>query len=360
MVNGPPLDRRTMTWGQGEDADDPIAGLRTVEAVRAVLARAEAAEDARDPEAVRAALDRVTEDGVVSWDAADDALAHASKVVSTPETRLEFAAAAVEDAEGAARSVPDLDVVRARIEDLKARLSTVETRVAELAESLQGLVRRCQEREDLYTVARGIAELTAESDRLHGIVEDLRMDAEKFETWLGSHDVRLREFEGDVDAVVGSMDELSEAVDRLADAAESRTGDVTQEAEPERDVESGAVWFDANLRRRVTELLVADLRAELDALRTLADREDTGPQDRTDEVKTRLDYLDARITSVADRLDALAEPAWREQYGDRLEAFDAAIEEFEPPVDWGEVQATLETHRGDVSGGESTASEAPE
>lgn len=352
--NGPPNDGRTVTLEDGETADDSIAGLPKEEAVATILKR----DEPDDPAAVRGALDQVTADGLVCWDAADEALAHASKVVSTPETRVEFASMALEDAKEAASPVSHLDVVRARVTDLEARLSTLESEVAEVAEMLRAVVERCEERGDLYAVARGLRDVTAEADRLHGAIEDLRLDAEAFETWLGSHDVRIQEFGEDVDAVVGSLDELADAVDRLEDSVGAVGG--TEAPEVDRNAEPSAAWYDANRRLRVVDLLVADLQAELDALRALADREDAEPSDRTDEVEARLGDLDARVASIADRLKAVAEPAWREQYGDRLAAFESAIDEFEPPVDWGELQATLESHRTDVDDAGSTASERAE
>lgn len=330
--------------GVGETID----GLSEAEAVEVVLAR----EGSPGAGTVRTALERVADDGVVSWAAADEALAHASKVVSTPETRVELASIALAEAKEAAEPATDLDVVRSRVRDLEDRLSALEDAVEELAGSLQAVVRRCEEREDLYAVARGLRDVTADANRLHGAAEDLKLDVEAFERWLGNHGVRVRELEEDVDAVASSLEELADAVGRLEEAVgdgttEGTSGAVTA-ADPEGD--PSTAWVDASLRRRTMDLLVADLRAELDGLRVLANRSDVGPSSRTDHVEGRLDTLDARITAIGRRLEDVASATWRERYGDRLAAFETAVDEFEPPVDWGQVETALEERRAAIDG----------
>jgi hypothetical protein len=72
-----------MSHEDREPAPNSLAGRSLDDAVDAVVNR----DESHDPDEVRRVLSSVTEDGVVSTDAADDAVAHLSKVVSTPETR---------------------------------------------------------------------------------------------------------------------------------------------------------------------------------------------------------------------------------------------------------------------------------
>ena len=338
-----------MTRGGGEN-DDPIAGLSMEAAIDAVVE----GDDRVERVDARVALGHVIEDGTVSWAAADESLVHASKVVSTPETRLELAELALSEAREAAEPVADLDAVRARLDDLETRLADLEAGVADLGADLQAVVRRCEAREDLLAVARGLRDLTAEANRVHGAIEDLKLDVEAFETWLGSHGVRARELAEDADGLAGNVDALAGAIDELTAAIEdgSAGGSDHSDAESGREpaADPGLAWFDATLRQRVTSLLVADLRAELDDVRTLADRDGIDDGDRLDEVEDALDDLDARVEALDDRLAGLAEADWRARFEDRLTAFASGVEDLEFPIDWGEVQATLDEYRAGLDG----------
>ncbi|MFC7047116.1 hypothetical protein ACFQH6_18500 [Halobacteriaceae archaeon GCM10025711] len=109
--------------------------------------------------------------------------------------------------------------------------------------------------------------------------------------------------------------------------------------------DDGRAWLDVAFQHRVQRLVLADVRAELADLRTWADREDIADEERTAAVESRLDDLESRLAAADDRLDDVARPEWRERFGDRLSAFEAALDGFEPPVDWADVQAAVDEHR---------------
>ncbi len=328
-----------------EDGERPPAELdgRPLDEAVDVVAR----EEARDPAEVRRALSYVTdEDGVVTSDAVDDAFGELSKVVSTPETRVELARIAFEDATETAEPVADVDVVRARLDRFEERLEQIEAHVPELGRELSELVGDSES--DLYDTAVGIQRLTVAANRAQGAADELQVDLEEFERWVANSEVRHDEFADELDALDGSLDDLASAVDAVAERAADE-GD-----SPDADVEPDAVWVDTSLRHRAVGLLFADLRTELDALQAWpVEDEGAGDEttaDRAAELDERLDDLEARWRALGDRLDGVARPAWREQYDDVLDGFEDALDDFEPPLDWSEVQATLDEHRGRVDG----------
>lgn len=267
-----------------------------------------------DPDAVEATLREVTAEGVVCHDAAESALAHASKTVATPETRVEHAAMRVADARDAADAVAHLDPVGARLEDLDARLGDVESRVADLGADLRSLVDRA---DDLYAVATGIRRLTTAAHAAQRTADELAADAEEFAAWVRRPDRRLDDLAEEADAVASSLDDLAAAVDGPDDAAPS---------------------LHPALRHRVLRLLLADIRVEVDAFRTWpdpapdADHGAVDP-DRLADLTDSLDVLDGRCRAVGARLDAPDDA--------RLDALD----DLEPPVDWGRVEAVVEGRR---------------
>lgn len=341
-----------MNQEDGEPGPDRLEGLSLDDAVDEAVART-----GRDPGEVRRALSHVTdEDGVVTADAVDGALAHLSKVVSTPETRAEFAAIELSDAREAAEPVADVDTVAARLDAFASRLDAVEASVTDLGADLQRLLDR-DATADLFGTATAIQRLTETANATQRAADELYVDAEEFQRWLATPDVRSEEFASELDALDESLAGLAGTADDLADAVADGTGEVAADAETKADADAddpALGWFEATLRHRAVGLLLADLRAELADLHTLTVRDATAAADADgealDDLEARLDALERRWEDLDDRLDGLARRRWHERFEDRFRALDAALDPFEPPIDWTEVQAALDDVRQGVDG----------
>jgi chromosome segregation ATPase len=296
-----------------------IGGLPLAEAVDTVLERG----DADDREAVRATLSEVTEDGVVTWDGVEAALAHASKVVSTPETRTELASMELSDAREQAEPHTEVAAVRSRLETFEGRMERIEERTAALGEDLQSLVGRD---DDIYAVAAGIRRLTVEANRVQGTADELATDLQEFQRWLGSPAYRYDELTEDVARAEESIDELAAVTEHLSTA-------VMEAGAADPESEAALSWLDATLQRRVLTLLVVDLRAELADIRALPGDE----SERAAELDERLADHEARLDDLEERLAGLALPAWEDRHADRTREFETTLDGFEPPVDWGAV-----------------------
>ncbi len=298
--------------------DDGVIGLSTDAAVKRL------AGPDRDPDEVRAALDPVTEDGVVSETAIEESVSDTAKIVSTAETRTELAGIDHEDAHEAAAPVADVDTVAARLKGFDERLAAVEERAADLTTELATPVERLGDPAAVYELAVELREVASRAQGVATTADELGFELEDFERWVADPQIRHEEFREDTELVGESVDELASAVEMLSES-------------PDPAVD----WADATMRTRVLDLLVADLRAELEDLRELAARDDaTVP----DDLATDVADLDDKTTALATRLDELAEPAWREEFGEDIAALAVAID-LAPPVDWGAVQQQLEEHR---------------
>lgn len=326
-----------------EETPPSLDGLAIDEAVDAVVG----AHPDRDPERVRTTLDRVTEDGVVRADAVEDALAHTAKVVATPETRVERASMALDDARETGSDVTDRDLVASRFDDFEGRLATLEQRVADLGERLQGLV---DADGGLYAVAREIREVTTEANAVQYEADELASEIAEFEQWLADASVRHERLAGDVEALETTVDGLAATVEAVETAVDEDSGVVSL---PEAgDVERDAAWFDATVRHRMAGLLLADMTAEAATLRDWPgdaatdegdDENDTGT-DGLDELEGRIETLERRHDDVGERLEALARPDWTVEFGEQVSAVEARFERMDPPVDWEEVRAVLDDH----------------
>lgn len=315
-----------------EPVPNTLDGRSLDDAVDVVVSQ----DESRSPEEVRKVLAYVAEDGVVSTDAADEAVAHLSKVVSTPETRTELAEIALSDAKEAAEPVDHLDVVAARLDQYETRLDEIQAHVPELAEALQEIT--AYDDGDLYELAARIQRLTTAANRAQGTADELTVDLEEFERWVSTQPVRYDEFAEELDALEGSIEELAENAETVAEML-----DVATETHATLTQDPVATWFDVNLRHRAVGLLLDDLRFELTTLREWPDTE---PSDRAGDLAARLDDLRTRWEAAGERLET-SRPN-EQRFTDPLDAFEAELDTYEPPIDWAEVQTTLEEYREQV------------
>lgn len=283
-----------------------------------------------DRDRARAVLEGVSAEGTVTRAALQDRLGHVAKVVATPESRVEFAAMDLAEARRVADPVADRAPVQSRIEEYEARLTALESRVEELQGTLQELV-EAHEAADIYSVALDLYQLRTAANEVQRQADDLSKDLEGFQEWLDDDERRVAAFGEDLELVEAELDAVATDIDALGEA----------------DAQRGRRWLDATLRSRLFELLLADLQAEWEALRSWADQEEGSLAD-WDEFEAQLEALEARHEALSSDLEDATDPDWTERFGDRIEAFSAAVEPADPPIDWAAVQSAFETHRPNV------------
>ncbi|GAB7095687.1 hypothetical protein JCM30237_28410 [Halolamina litorea] len=298
------------------DGDDALDGLPLETAI-------ERAAGDDDRETVESALRLAADEETVSWEAVEAELATVSKVVATPETRLELATAAVDDAHEAAAGVADEPTVVRRLGALDDRLATVSESVSELAPALSDVADRTGEPGELYGVAADLRQLRERANDQQIAADELIDEAETVEAWLESADRRRREFSSDLDALASTIDGTETALKRLDGDADY--GDATGDGD-------GAA-IDAAASHVVSGLLIADLRAELSTLRDWPGDDGVDWEEPAD----RLDRLATRREALGERVEATA--------GETVADLEAAVGETEPPVAWERVRAAINDYR---------------
>jgi hypothetical protein len=279
--------------------------------------------DDYDRAEIRELLDPITDDGVVTREAVEQAVSDTSKVVATAETRAELAEIAYEDATEAAGPVDDLTIVTARQNRYSDRLTALQTRVDDLASALQTPVEQLDDPNAVYELAVNLRDVATTAQGVVRTADELSEELKEFGMWLTEPDRRYDQFSEDIDLIEDSIADVKTAAAGLS--ADSETPAVD--------------WVDATMRARVLELLAADLRAEVADLQVWADREDVQFRSGLNE---RVSDVEQNITELTDTLAEHAKPAWRDQFGDTLSAFEAELDSVEPPVDWTRVQELLE------------------
>jgi len=323
---------------------EEMDGLPAEEAAERIASR----DPSLEPAEVEERLAYVTADGVVCREGIEAGLEEVSGVIEAAGTRIDRAreefGAAVELAEPAS----DLPVVAARLEEFEERLLALKEEVDRLEPELNELFNEwLEEPDDVYAMADGLHQHAARGRRMEHLIDELIRDLEGFREWVGDAGVRFDELAHDVGGVEESLAAIEEALADLGGSGESPA-----ETDGESEPEPPFVWVDATLRHRLVGLLVEDLETELGGLRAWADRDETVDLDRADDLAERIEGVRERWDALGERIGAAARPDWRERFDDRLAAFESDLDAVDPPVDWGEVQATLEEHRAAISGWE--------
>jgi len=332
----------------GGDAELDLEGMAQEDAVEAVVT----ADPSRDRTLVRDALEYVTSDGVITPSALDAATPVMAQKVSTAKERATETQFELTKARDAAQPVADLSTVAARLDRYEREVSVLLERAEELDARHEALTERVDDPDSLYAVGEEIRQVVDEAVSIIDTAVMLATDIHEFtgdlddpESWVNDVQQDLNAVEETVDAIEAVAEALT-AEDADADADTDTDADVDDDW-GDRDVEPAVAWFDATLRAELVALMLADLRAELDDLRTWAERDDDIGDWYAESIADRLDDLADRQAGLADDLDALARPAWTDRFDDRLDDFGTDIADLEPPVDWVEMQTTLEAYRPD-------------
>jgi len=342
---GGPAVRRDMPDEERVTVD--VEGLRVEEAVDTVLA----ADPSADREFVETAMNDAATGGVVRRSGVESSIQRVARAVSEAGSSQSMALMAFQTARDAAAPVADLPVVAGRLDAFEADTEALHERYADLQDQFDEVSDLPGESGSLSAAALYIREVVEDARDLEADASDLEDSLETFQEWLDDHRLRVRALEADLDAVEERIVELATIADELADADGERDGE-SGDGDEDEDVgghvtDPAVAWCDAALQAEVTGIMLADVRAEATDLRTWADREDVDHD--LGGVEDRLDDLTAERDRVADRLADVAAPAWTDQYGEQVDAFAAAVDDLEPPTDWGDVQAALERYRPEAA-----------
>jgi len=315
-----------------------VEGMALEEAVEAVLA----ADASRDREQVREALEYVTDDDVVTRSALDEIGAVLAQNVSGAREQASEAQLQLTNAREVADPITDLETVERRLDTYEGEVWGLTEQADDLAERHDALTDRYEDPDSLYAVADEIRAVFDEAQRIEARVYGLKEELSEFETDVTNPEVWINDVQQDLTVVEDAL----EAVAAAAEALPTADADVEDDWDwADRDVDPPVVWYDATLRVEHVGVLLADLRAELDDLQTWGERKEEFETWYAESVSEDLQTAADRRSELADRLDALARPAWTDRFGGRLADFESELASRDSPVDWVEMQAILDAYR---------------
>lgn len=327
-----------MTQEESNGQSPPISKLPLDDAVEKVHSN----DPTVDMELVRTALNHVEEDGTVDWDTVPSKVEELADELSEAQSRTDRTVEVFERVIEVPEPVSDLSIVSSRIEVFESEVEDLESRVEDLWDDLQDLEERSSDRSDLFQIARRIEEIQDEANGIQSTADEIVSDLEAFEDWLEQPETRIQSILDDVDAIEQSIQAQIDTVDQLENLQDRVSDSDSGKIDFELLVHVG--WFDANIQRRVLELVLEDARCELADLQRWYENEGRD-FDRHDEIHSRLGELEADLDSLTNDLDELSQPSWIDQYDDRLSAVETALDQFEPPVEWSHVRSAVREYR---------------
>jgi hypothetical protein len=329
-----------MTADDGNVAEQvDVEGMALEEAVEAVLA----ADASRDREQVREALEYVTDDDdIVARSALDEVGAVLAENVSGAREQASDAQLQLTNAREVADPITDLETVERRLDTYEGEMWALTEQADDLAERHDALTDRYEDPDSLYAVADEFRAVFDEAQRIEARIYGLKEELSEFETDVTSPEVWINDVQQDLTVVEDALDAVAAAADALP-AADADVEDDWDWAD--RDVDPPVVWYDATLRVAHVGVLLADLRAEMDDLQTWGERKEEFETWYAESVSEDLQTAADRRSELADRLDALARPAWTDRFSGRLADFESELADQDSPVDWVEMQAVLDAYR---------------
>lgn len=252
-------------------------------------------------------------------------------------------------------TVEDLDAVETRFRELlagldpadresnqtRARIDEYEAQFDAMREELAAVADRLDEtpREPASAVAvYGAAERLSTSGRAvneiaHGL-HHVEQGIEEFETWLHDPATRIDALDDEIRGSERYLDNTEELVERLESGGDG-------------DFQPFDAWLAAHHLQRVMAVVFDELRTDLAELEAWLARRDGEYGDEVARLRDRLDALSERHAACSDRLDAASHhvdefAAKRASVAASIERFEASLDDLEPPVDWGEVEESVQ------------------
>jgi chromosome segregation ATPase len=223
--------------------------------------------------------------------------------------------------------------VRARIEEYADQFDAMRSALSTTADRLDATPERPTSPAAAYEAA---AQLRRSERVVHEVAHSLHHVEEgidEFETWLHDPATRIDDFGEEIDGFERYLDNTEFLLDRL-------------EADDTDDIRPFGSWLSAYHLQRMMALVFEELRADLADLEAWLERRDA--DDELADLRGRLESLEARHATCSDRLDAAAADiedfeAKRAEVAESIDRFEAALDEHEPPVDWGEVEELVQS-----------------
>jgi len=248
--------------------------------------------------------------------------------VDAAESRLRDLLAGVETADR------EHNQVRAQVEEFESQFETLRAELSAAGDRLDAAPTAPASAADLYT---GAERLVACERAVHEVAHGLHhvdQALDEFESWLHDPAARIDAFRDELEGFERYLDNTGGLLDRI----EAGEGDEDRAFDR---------WLAAYHLQQTMGVILDELRLDGDELSAWLNRQDGAYDDDLAAIRDRVTDLVARHETCSERLEMTAdsmdgfEESWS-AVAASVEAFEAALDELEPPVDWAGVESRLD------------------
>lgn len=290
---------------------------------------------------VLAALEERAEDGRLAVDTmaawhrtCEDDRRSAAEDVDAAEERLDELRASLGpvDREG--------NLARARIEEYADHVEAVRSELAGVADRLAATPERPDSPVAVYEAAQRLRQCGGAIHEVAHTLHHLEEEFDEFETWLDEPTARIDDLGEEIDGFERYLDNTENLLSRL------ETGDTA-------GLRPFDAWLAAYHLQRMMALVFDELRADIAELETWLARRDGTYDGEVAALRERLDALEERHAACSKRLDAATVEVEgferkRADVAESLAEFEAALDAYDPPVDWAAVEALVQSQFDDL------------
>jgi len=284
-------------------------------------------------------------------DRADDGLLSADAMAEWHRTCREHRRSTADDIEAAADRLDEIrasldpidrdsNLVRARVDEIERELDAMRSELSAAADRLSSTTERPDSALAVYEAAQRLRQCEGTTHEVAHALHHLDEEIDMFETWLDDPDARIDDLGEEIEGFERYLDNTEGLLGRLETGATGATDPFD-------------AWLAAYHLQRMMTLVFEELRSDIAELDAWLERREESYEAELTELREQLAALEERHEECSKRLDAATIEVEgferkRAEVAESLDAFEAALDDHEPPVDWAAVERRLQAQFDDL------------
>jgi len=284
-------------------------------------------------------------------DRADDGLLSVDAMADWHRTCREHRRSTADDVDSAADRLDEIrtsldpidrdsNQVRARVDELERELDGMRSELSAVADTLSSTTERPDSALAVYEAAQRLRQCEGTTHEIAHALHHLDEEFDMFETWLDDPDARIDDLGEEIEGFERYLDNTEGLLGRLETGATGST-------------DSFDAWLAAYHLQRMMTLVFDELRSDLGELDAWLEQREGSYEAEMAALRDQFEALAERHEDCSERLDAatveVAEfERKRAEVAESLDAFEAALDDHDPPVDWAAVERRLQAQFDDL------------
>jgi chromosome segregation ATPase len=292
-------------------------------------------------EHVVAAIEDRAEDGVLSVDAMADWHRTCREHRRSTADDVEAAADRLDEIRASLDPIDrDTTQVQARFDEYEGELDDLRSTLSMAADGVAAVTARPDSPAAVYAAAQRLRQCEGAIHEVAHALHHLDEEFDTFETWLDDPETRIDDLGEEIEGFERYLDNTEGLLGRL----ETGTTGATDPFD---------AWLAAYHLQRMMTLVFDELQGDIDELETWLEAQAGSYEAEVATLREQFETLEERHEGCSKRLDAATVAVEgferkRAEVADSLDAFEAALDDHEPPVDWAAIEKRLQAQFDDL------------